>query len=67
MAYRIDLEINDHGELTVIIDEDEEIIFDLRSKFLPELTSYLPDCPIDLEYHSRGFMQQESDAVERLY
>ena len=44
----INLSINNLGELVAIGDSSKVIVFDPKSNFLPELTSYIPKCLINL-------------------
>ena len=62
----VNLKLNDLGELYAITPEGETVVFDPKAKKLPELTNYIPDCPIDLQCGGKRSMQQESDACWKL-
>jgi hypothetical protein len=57
------LSLNDLGELCATRDDGEVIILDPKSNNLPELTSLIPQCPIDVQCGGIKSKQQEAYAI----
>jgi len=63
MTMPCNLSLNSLGELCAIRDDGEIVILDPKGNNLPELTSLIPQCPIDIQCGGVKSKQQEAYAI----